>query len=77
MMKSVRINDAASNLEELVKMLPLTGDVSLTRDNELVARLTAGDQQTSLRDIQPSSVGAILRPLFGIDDDLLAEMLNG
>jgi hypothetical protein len=75
-MKSIRINEAASKLEELVKLLPVTGDVSLTRGDEPIARLTAPDGQTSLRDLQPSSVGAILRPLFGEDDDLLDEMLN-
>lgn len=75
-MKFVRIHEAASNLEELVKLLPLTGDVSATCGNELVARLTAADRQTSLRDMQPSSVGAIPRPLFGDVEDGLAEMLK-
>lgn len=75
-MKALRINDAASQLDALVESLPSTGDVFITRGDEPVARLTAADVQPSLRDHTPSSVGAILRPIFTADDDLLADMMD-
>lgn len=43
---------------------------------ELIAEVDrlAKDGLTSLRNIQPTSVGQILRPLFSPEDDLLEEM---
>ena len=75
-MKAIRLSDAASKLNELVELLPSSGDVVLTRGDAPVARLTTPDKQPTLRDIQPSSVGTILSPLLDANDDLLAEMLD-
>jgi len=75
-MKAVRLIDAGSQLNELVELLPSSGDVVITRGDQPVARLTTADKQPTLRDFKPSSVGTLLRPLFSADDDLLAEMLD-
>lgn len=55
--------------------LPDTGEVIITRDDKPVARLSPLPTQPSLRGLRPISVGALLRPIFGPDDDLLEEML--
>lgn len=75
-MKSVKITDALSELSELVDKLPATGDVVILNGDKAVARLTTPNGKPSLRDIESSSVGSLLRPLFGADDDLLGEMTS-
>jgi antitoxin (DNA-binding transcriptional repressor) of toxin-antitoxin stability system len=77
-MLTIRIKDAQSHLSELVDSLAAGGEeIVITRDDKPVAKLTASTAvpptQTSLRDLQPASVGAVLRPL-SVDDDLLNEM---
>lgn len=73
-MKSVRLTDA--RLSELIETLAATGDVYILRGDEPVARLTSPNGKPSLRDLQPTSVGALLRPVFQPDDDLLDEMIT-
>ena len=74
-MKSVPLHEAQARLPELVNsVVSGQGLVVITRDDRSVALLTsAATPQHSLRDLTPSSVGAVLRPLSG-DDDLLDEM---
>ncbi len=74
-MKTIRITDAQSRLPELVDSLAASGDVVITRGDEPVARLTAPLPQPSLSDIEPVSVGTVLRP-FSPGDDLLEEMIE-
>lgn len=76
-MQTIGIKDAQSHLSELVDSLVAGGEeIVITRDDKPVAKLMASTTvapQTSLRDLQPASVGAVLRP-WPVDDDLLEEM---
>ena len=48
----------------------------ITDQNKPVARLTSAGPRRSLRELEPASIGAVLRPFPSADDDLLAEMLD-
>jgi len=74
-MKTVQLHEAKTKLEEIVTALPDTGEIIITRDDEPVARLSPLTPKPSLRDLRPISVGALLRPIFAPDDDLLEDML--
>ena len=74
-MQTIRITEAQSRLPELVDSLAREGDIVITRDEQPVARLTTPTPQPSLREIEPVSVGAVLRPPVA-SDDLLEEMIG-
>ncbi|HEY3242647.1 MAG TPA: type II toxin-antitoxin system prevent-host-death family antitoxin [Phycisphaerae bacterium] len=74
-MRTVQLIEAQAHLADLVASVASGSDVVITQDQEPVARLTAVGAPPSLAEIQPVSVGAVLRPL-GPDDDWLAEMLE-
>jgi antitoxin (DNA-binding transcriptional repressor) of toxin-antitoxin stability system len=76
-MQTVTLDEAQRILPELVRQLPLEGEVVITQGSHPVARLTAASPRPSLRQISPASLGAVLRPFPSPEDDLLGEMLNG
>jgi antitoxin (DNA-binding transcriptional repressor) of toxin-antitoxin stability system len=72
-MRTLQLTEAQSRLPELVEALASGGEeVVIVSQGQAVARLV-GPPATSLRDLRPSSVGEVLRPLTP-DDDLLEEM---
>jgi prevent-host-death family protein len=73
-MQRVKISEAQTNLSQLVDSVAGGEEVVITRNDAPVARLTPSSRP-SLSNIQPSSVGAILKPMSP-DDDLLEEMLG-
>jgi antitoxin (DNA-binding transcriptional repressor) of toxin-antitoxin stability system len=77
-MNAVRLSEAQQHLVELVHDLARQGEVLITHDNRPVARLSpvTAVGHTSLRDLKPASVGAVLRPFPVPDDDVLDEMLD-
>jgi antitoxin (DNA-binding transcriptional repressor) of toxin-antitoxin stability system len=82
-MRTIAIDEAGKRLDELADSAAAGDEVILMRDDKPVAKIvsTAAAQDAalasrpSLRDIQPTSVGAVLRPLTQ-DDDILGEMLE-
>jgi len=70
------LTEAQKNLVELVHDLPPEGELVITDDNKAVAKLSRVSERTSLRDLKPASVGAVLRPFPSQDDDTLGEMLS-
>jgi antitoxin (DNA-binding transcriptional repressor) of toxin-antitoxin stability system len=80
-MRKVQLDQARDALEELLATAASGEDVLIERGDGLSARLTSllpdmePQKKTNLRDIQPISVGAILKPLSS-EDDLLDEMLQ-
>lgn len=74
-MRTVQVADAQRDLPELIASAAAGEEIVITRDNRPVARLLGPPGQTSLRDINPTSVGTVLRPL-STDEDLLGEMLD-
>jgi antitoxin (DNA-binding transcriptional repressor) of toxin-antitoxin stability system len=78
-MQIVRIKEAQSRLPELVDSLVNGEEIVITRDDKPVAKLVASGEGAgalnSLRDLQSTSVGSVLRPLSA-DDDLLDELLK-
>jgi len=75
-MQTVTLSEAQQHLMELVRQLPCQGELLITDADKPVARLSAVAAQTSLRQLQPKSVGAVLRPFPAPDDDTLGEMLD-
>lgn len=75
-MQTVTLSEAQKHLWELVRELPRQGELLITDEDKPVARLTAVAAQTSLRQLQPRSVGAVLRPFPSPEDDTLGEMLD-
>lgn len=71
-MQTVNISEAQIRLTELVDQLAPGDEILITRNDLPVARLTA---PTSLRDLRPASVGAVLRGASR-DDDLLDEITD-
>jgi prevent-host-death family protein len=78
MTRTIQIQDAQRRLPELVDTLTEGNEIVITRDDQPIARLTSVSKSsqgsTSLKDLQPASVGQLLRPIFDEDDDLLGEM---
>ena len=70
------LEDAQKHLAEIVRSLSSAGEVMILESDQPVARLSPVGQITSLRDLRPRSVGAILRPYPSAGDDLLDEMLD-
>lgn len=75
-MHTVTLNEAQQHLHELVRNLAREGELVITDANKPVARLSAVLPQTSLHQLEPKSVGAVLRPFPAADDDTLGEMLD-
>ena len=75
-MQKVTLEEAQKHLAELVRELPLEGEVMITDADRPVARLTPATTRTSLRDLKPQSIGAVLRPFPSPEDDTLGEMLD-
>ena len=75
-MQTVTLSEAQKHLFELVRELPFQGELLITDADKPVARLSSVAAQTSLRRLEPKSVGAVLRPFPASDDDTLGEMLE-
>lgn len=75
-MKTVTLPEAQRHLTELVRNLALDGDLVITDADKPIAKLSLLPTRPSLKDLQPKSVGAVLRPFPSADDDLLGEMLE-
>ena len=75
-MQTVTLSEAQKHLTELVRDLARKGELLITDANKPVARLSAVAPQTSLRQLEPKSVGAVLRPFPSSEDDTLGEMLD-
>ena len=75
-MQKVTLDEAQKRLPELVRSLNREGELLITDHDRPVARLAPATDRTSLRDLKPCSVGAVLRPFPAPDDDLLSEMLD-
>jgi antitoxin (DNA-binding transcriptional repressor) of toxin-antitoxin stability system len=77
-MSTVTLDQARRQLSELVLSLPIEGEVLILGANGPVAKLSpvaSATNRTSLRQLEPRSVGALLRPYPAAADDLLDEML--
>jgi antitoxin (DNA-binding transcriptional repressor) of toxin-antitoxin stability system len=75
-MNTVTLSEAQQHLPELVRDLAREGDLLITDANQPVARLSLVPPRTSLRNLEPKSVGAVLRPFPSPSDDTLGEMLE-
>jgi prevent-host-death family protein len=74
-MQTVGVSEAQARLSELIDAAAAGDQVIITRDGAPVAQIIPTGRPTSLRDLKPSSLGAVLRPLSP-DDDALDEMLG-
>jgi antitoxin (DNA-binding transcriptional repressor) of toxin-antitoxin stability system len=75
-MQTVTLDEAQSKLAELVHQLGVGGEVVILEEKRPVARLLPAVERPSLRDLEPVSVGAVLRPFPLPEDDLLEEMTH-
>jgi antitoxin (DNA-binding transcriptional repressor) of toxin-antitoxin stability system len=75
-MNTVTLNEAQQHLPELVRKLTRDGELLITDADQPVARLSVVTPRPSLRNLEPRSVGAVLRPFPSPSDDLLGEMLD-
>jgi prevent-host-death family protein len=75
-MHTVTLAEAQQHLAELVRDLAREGELVITDADKPVARLAPLHVQTSLRNLSPKSVGAVLRPFPSSEDDILGEMLD-
>jgi antitoxin (DNA-binding transcriptional repressor) of toxin-antitoxin stability system len=75
-MNTVTLHEAQQHLPELVRRLAREGELFITDADQPVARLSLVSPRTSLRNLAPRSVGAVLRPFPSASDDLLGEMLD-
>ena len=75
-MQTVTLAEAQKHLAELVRDLGRGGELLITDAEKPVAKLLAATERTTLRDLKPQSVGAILRPFPVPEDDTLGEMLD-
>jgi antitoxin (DNA-binding transcriptional repressor) of toxin-antitoxin stability system len=75
-MQTVTLLEAQKHLVELIRQLPRQGEFLIVDAEKPVARLSSMAAQTSLRQLEPQSVGAVLRPFPAPDDDTLGEMVD-
>jgi hypothetical protein len=75
-MHVITLAEAQKRLFEIVHDLGREGEFLIVEGDAPVAKLSPMQKQTSLRDLKPHSVGALLRPFPDSSDDLLDEMLN-
>lgn len=76
-MSTITVNEAQERLPELLARLSTEGEWIITGTQGPLARLSPmppGGPHTSLRQLRPVSVGALLRPYPDAADDLLGEM---
>lgn len=78
-MSTVTLDEAQRQLPQLVLTLPTEGEIVILGANGPVAKLSpvsAATAGTSLRQLEPRSVGKLLQPYPAPEDDLLEEMRN-
>ncbi len=75
-MQTLTLSEAQRRLTELVHGLAWEGELFITDADQPVAKLSAMPATTSLRNLRPKSVGAILRPFPSPEDDTLGEMID-
>ncbi len=75
-MQTLTLSEAQQHLPELVRGLKREGELVITDADKPVAKLSHVAAPTSLRDLTPTSVGAVLRPFPSPEDDMLGEMLD-
>jgi antitoxin (DNA-binding transcriptional repressor) of toxin-antitoxin stability system len=75
-MQTVTLTEAQKHLLELVRGLAREGELLITDADKPVAKLSSVTTRTSLRQLEPKSVGAVLRPFPSPEDDTLGEMLD-
>jgi antitoxin (DNA-binding transcriptional repressor) of toxin-antitoxin stability system len=75
-MQTLTLPEAQQQLTELVRGLGRGAEWVITDADKPVAKLSLVTAGASLRDLQPKSVGAVLRPFPSPDDDTLGEMLD-
>lgn len=78
-MTTVSIPEAQRDLPKLIQNLDGNGGFLIQDGGKIVARVDSVANPAarhSLRDIQPASVGALLKPLAFSEMDLLGEMLD-
>jgi len=75
-MQTVTLSEAQKHLAELVRGLGREGELLITDADQPVARLSSVNVRTSLSELEPKSVGPILRPFPSPLDDIFGEMLD-
>lgn len=75
-MQTVTLSEAQKHLAELVRDLACEGELVITDSGKPVAKLSPVTTRTTLRDLKPNSIGAVLRPFPSPEDDTLGEMLD-
>jgi antitoxin (DNA-binding transcriptional repressor) of toxin-antitoxin stability system len=75
-MSTVTLEEAQKRLDELVRSLPVEGEIFITDGTKPVAKLAAIERTHSVLEIDPVSVGGVLRPFPGPEEDILGEMLE-
>jgi len=75
-MQTVTLDEAQRHLTELVRDLARKGELIITDADKPVAKLSPVIAHTSLRNLKPKSVGAVLRSFPSPEDDTLGEMLD-
>ena len=78
-MRTMDVRTAQRELESLLRGMDAGDEVVLFEGQERVGMIIAAGGRPSLRDIQPASVGSLLRAYPDPDaegDDLLGEMLD-
>jgi antitoxin (DNA-binding transcriptional repressor) of toxin-antitoxin stability system len=76
LMQRVTLSEAQKHLAELIRDLASDGELLITDADKPVAKLSPVTTRTSLRKLEPKSVGAVLHPFPSPDDDTLGEMLD-
>ena len=75
-MQTITLTEAQVHLKELVSGMASEGELVITDADRPVARLSPASPRSSLRELTPTSVGAVLRPFPSLEDDRLEEMLQ-
>jgi|GEM_PF-1608516 len=75
-MDTVTLLEAQQHLPQLVRNLALEAELVITDADKPVARLSLVTPQTSAGNLEPKSVGAMLKPFPSADDDTLGEILD-
>jgi antitoxin (DNA-binding transcriptional repressor) of toxin-antitoxin stability system len=73
-MQTVTLSEAQEHLTALVRGIAQAGELLITEEDTPLASLSPMPPSASLRQLRPSSVGAILRPFPSADDDTLFEL---
>lgn len=73
-MQTVPLSEAQEHLTALVRGIAHAGELLITEADTPLASLSPMPTSASLRQLRPSSVGAVLRPFPSADDDTLFEL---